>query len=150
MSTNDIHDWLKKEPEEIRNIYEEVGDTVLTAVRTGRFNSMSMYVVYYDEVAILFCRLADIAKKSNKRLIIHDSAWTRLGNNRQIEILDFSVSLKKPCCVHHALELLTQEFIDRCDDLYGEQPDLRQYYLESIDVSRVTEEALHIEFYCGT
>ena len=148
MSAADVHDWLKEEPEEIRNIYEEVGDTVLTAVRTGRFNSM--YEANYHEVAILFCRLADIAKKSNKRLIIHDCAWTGLGNNRRTEILDFSVSLKKPCCVHHVLELLTQEFIDRCDDLYGEQPDLRQYYLESIDVSRVTEEALHIEFYCGT
>ena len=148
MSAADVHDWLKEEPEEIRNIYEEVGDTVLTAVRTGRFNSM--YEANHHLVAILICRLADIAKKSNKRLIIHDSAWTRLGNNRQIEILDFSVSLKKPCCVHHVLELLTQEFIDRCDDLYGEQPDLRQYYLEYIEVRRVTEEALHIDLYCGT
>ena len=111
MSTDDVHDRLKEASDEIRNIYEEVGDTVLTAVRTGRFNSMSMYVVDYDEVAILFCRLADIAKKSNKRLIIHDCVWTGLGNNRQTEILDFSVSLKKPCCAHHAMELLTQEFI---------------------------------------
>ena len=101
MSTDDVHDRLKEESEEIRSIYEEVGDTVLTAVRTGRFNSMSMYVVYYDEVAILFCRLADIAKKSNKRLIIHDCAWARLGNDRKTEILDFSVSLKKPCLFAH-------------------------------------------------
>ena len=148
MSTNDIHDWLKEKPEEIRNIYEEVGETVLDAVRTQRFNSM--YECYYHPLELLFCRLADIAKKSNKMLIIHDSAWTSLGKNRQIEILDFSVSLKKPCCISHAMELLTQEFIDRCDDLYGEHPDLRQYYLEGIDVRRITEEAIHIDLLCGT
>tara|TARA_B100000678_G_C17890118_1_gene375015 strand:+ start:104 stop:550 length:447 start_codon:yes stop_codon:yes gene_type:complete len=148
VSAADVHDWLKEKPEEIRNIYEEVGETVLDAVRTQRFNSM--YECYYHPLELLFCRLADIAKKSNKMLIIHDSAWTSLGKNRQIEILDFSVSLKKPCCVHHAMELLTQKFVDRCEDLYGEQPDLRQNYLEDIEVSRVTEEALHIEFYCGT
>ncbi len=139
MSTDDVHDRLKKELEEIINIYEEVGYTVFD----------SMYVAH-DPDAILFCKLVDIAKKSNKRLIIHDSAWTSLGKNRQIEILDFSVSLKKPCCVHHAMELLTQKFVDQCEDLYGAQPDLRQNYLEDIEVSRVTEEALHIEFYCGT
>ena len=139
MSAADVHDWLKEKPEEIRNIYEEVGYTVFD----------SMYVAH-DPDAILFCKLVDIAKKSNKRLIIHDCAWARLGNNRQTEILDFSVSLKKPCCVHHAMELLTQKFVDRCEDLYGAQPDLRQNYLEDIEVSRVTEEALHIEFYCGT
>ena len=139
MSTDDVHDRLKKELEEIINIYEEVGYTVFD----------SMYVAH-DPDAILFCKLVDIAKKSNKRLIIHDCAWARLGNNRQTEILDFSVSLKKPCCISHAMELLTQEFIDRCDDLYGEHPDLRQYYLEGIDVRRITEEAIHIDSLCGT
>ena len=71
VSTDDVHDWLKEKPEEIRNIYEEVGDTVFD----------SMYEVY-DPDAILFCKLADIAKKSNKMLIIHDCAWATIGKQK--------------------------------------------------------------------
>ena len=126
--------------QEISEVLELIDDTIFE----------SMYTDNTDFTSIEFCELAKISKKNNLLLVIKDSAWGYLSNGCHTDIMEISITLAEPCCLSHALELLTRKFQDQCEEIYGEIPECRYYYMEGLELESISEDSINIEIITGT
>ena len=121
--------------QEISEVFEKIDDTIFE----------SMYIDDTDFAGIEFCELAKISKKNNLLLVIKDTAWGYVSDRRQTDIMNIFITLAEPCCLNHALELLTRKFQDQCEEIYGEIPECRNYYIEGLNLESISKDSINIE-----
>ncbi len=126
--------------QEINELCEQLDDTIFK----------SMYIDETDFSGISFCELAKIVKKNNLLLVIKDTVWGYLSDGRTTEMMDISISLAEPCCLGHAFALLTNKFQDKCEELYGEIPESRNYYIEGLDIESISKDSINAFIVAGT
>ena len=119
--------------QEINELCEQLDDTIFK----------SMYIDETDFSGIYFSEIAKIAKKNNLLLVIKDTVWGYLSDDRTTETMDISISLAEPCCLGHAFSLLTNKFLDKCEERYGEIPECRNYYIEGLDIESISKDSIN-------
>ena len=126
--------------QEINNSFELIDDTVLD----------SMYMDDTDIASIKFCAIRKITKKNNLLLILEHSVWGYLSNRELTELVSISVIFAEPCCLAHSLTLLTDKFKDHCEEIYGEIPECRTYYLEDLEIVSISKDAITVQVHAAT
>ena len=128
--------------QEINEVFEQLDDAIFE----------TMYIDETDLSGISFCELAKITKKHNLLLVIKDTVWGYLSDARTTKMIDISISLAEPCCLGHALDLLTNKFQDKCEELYGEIPECRNYYLEGcgFNIESISKDSINTFIDAGT
>ena len=126
--------------QEINNSFELIDDTVLD----------SMYMDDTDIASIKFCAIRKITKKNNLLLILEHSVWGYLSNRELTELVSISVIFAEPCCLSHSLTLLTDKFKDHCEEIYGEIPECRTYYLEDLEIVSISKDAITVQVHAAT
>ena len=126
--------------QEINNSFELIDDTVLD----------SMYMDDTDIASIKFCAIRKITKKNNLLLILEHSVWGYLSNRELTELVSISVIFAEPCCLAHSLTLLTDKFKDHCEEVYGEIPECRTYYLEDLEIVSISKDAITVQVHAAT
>ncbi len=126
--------------QEINNSFELIDDTVLD----------SMYMDDTDIASIKFCAIRKITKKNNLLLILEHSVWGYLSNRELTELVSISVIFAEPCCLAHSLTLLTDKFKDHCEEIYGEIPECRTYYLEDLELVSISKDAITVQVHAAT
>ena len=126
--------------QEINNSLELVDDTILD----------SMYMDDTDIASVKFCAIRKIAKANNLLLILEHTVWGWLSGRVQTELMTIQVILAEPCCLSHGLTYLTDKFKDHSEELYGEIPECRTYYLEDLEIVSISKDAITVEVIAAT
>lgn len=127
----------------INNQIKDVINTVNESTQDNMFNNLG------TKNGIKFCEIIKIAEVNKMSVIVDASVWGYRGAE-ETDSIDVSIVLVKPCCLSHALEELTDEFIELFFEEYGELPYCRQYFLEDISVKNITNNLITIELELGT
>jgi hypothetical protein len=127
--------------QQINDAFELIDDTVYK----------SMYVRSEQYESKQFCEIKKICKKNNLLLEISDSyVRGHLVDGKNTDFVDFSIILAEPCCLDHALQLLTEKFLEVTEEIYGEIPETRTYYLEGLSIESISEDSINIVVETGT
>ena len=122
-------------------------DDVLNLINDSNHDSMIADVGTKN--AIMFCNIKKISELNQMSLILN----TTLQGYRRTEEMDdieISIVIDSPCCLSHALEEISEEFIQLFDEKYGELPYCREYFLEGLKVKNVTHNLISVELELGT
>jgi len=112
-------------------------------------NHYSMITDSGTKNAIIFCNIAKISELNQMSLILS----TTLQGYRRTEEMDeieVSIVIDSPCCISHALEEISEEFIQMFDERYGELPYCREYFLEGLRIKNMTHNLISVELELGT
>jgi len=112
-------------------------------------NHYSMITDSGTKNAIIFCNIAKISELNQMSLILS----TTLQGYRRTEEMDeieVSIVIDSPCCISHALEEISEEFIQMFDERYGELPYCREYFLEGLRIKNITHNLISVELELGT
>lgn len=112
-------------------------------------NHYSMITDSGTKNAIIFCNIAKISELNQMSLILS----TTLQGYRRTEEMDeieVSIVIDSPCCISHALEEISEEFIQMFDERYGELPYCREYFLEALRIKNITHNLISVELELGT
>ena len=127
----------------INNKIKDAINTVNESTQDNMFGNLS------TKIGIKFCEIIKIAEANRMSVIVDASVWGYRGAEIT-DSIDVSIVLAKPCCLSHALEELTDEFIELFYEEYGELPYCRRYFLEDISVKNITNNLITIELELGT
>ena len=89
----------------INNQIKDVINTVNESTQDNMFNNLG------TKNGIKFCEIIKIAEVNKMSVIVDASVWGYRGAE-VTDSIDVSIVLVKPCCLSHALEELTDEFIE--------------------------------------
>jgi len=112
-------------------------------------NHYSMITDSGTKNEIIFCNIAKISELNQMSLILS----TTLQGYRRTEEMDeieVSIVIDSPCCISHALEEISEEFIQMFDERYGELPYCREYFLEGLRIKNITHNLISVELELGT
>lgn len=112
-------------------------------------NHYSMITDSGTKNAIIFCNISKISELNQMSLILS----TTLQGYRRTEEMDeieVSIVIDSPCCISHALEEISEEFIQMFDEKYGELPYCREYFLEGLRIKNITHNLISVELELGT
>lgn len=129
-----------------RDIKKQIDDVLNLA------NDSSHYSMITDsgtKNAITFCNIAKISELNQMSLILN----TTLQGYRRTEEMDeieVSIVIDSPCCFSHALEEISEEFIQMFDERYGELPYCKEYFLEDLRIKNITHNLISVELELGT
>ena len=109
----------------------------------------SMFADSGTKNTTIFCEIKKISEPNQMSLIV-DANLSGYKGTETMEDIEVSIVLENPCCLSHALEEITEEFIQLFYEEYGELPYCRQYFLEGLSVKGITDNLISMELELGT
>ena len=122
-------------------------DDVLSLAKD--FNHYSMITDSGTKNAIIFWNIAKISE-SNEMSLILSTTLQGYRRTEEMDEIEVSIVIDSPCCFSHALEEISEEFIQMFDERYGELPYCREYFLEGLSIKSITHNLITIELELGT
>ena len=112
-------------------------------------NHDSMITDLGTKNAIIFCNIKKISELNQMSLIL-DTTLQGYRRTEEMDDIEVSIVIDCPCCLSHALEEISEEFIQLFDEKYGELPYCREYFLEGLRVKNITNNLISVELLLGT
>ena len=112
-------------------------------------NHQSMISDSGTKNAIMFWEIKKICELNQMSLIL-DATLQGYRRTEQMDDIEVSIVIDRSCCLSHALEEISEEFIQLFDEKYGELPYCREYFLEGLKVKDITDNLISIELELGT
>lgn len=129
-----------------REIKKQIDDVLNLA---NDSNHDSMITDSGTKNAIIFCNIKKISELNQMSLIL-DATLQGYKRTEEMDGIKISIVIDKPCCLSHALEEISEEFIQLFYEKYSELPYCREYILEGLKVKNVTHNLISVELELGT